>query len=246
MFARPIYVASESSSEFDYFKQPVGMYYWGRFREGQYLGGSGSFMAGVDRREFLLSGAAALTASSKSLNAEGIGVVPVQQTNATHVDGVQAEPPALKFVMRVSVEVSAPMELGEIAGVKKRIIPITGGSFEGPGIKGKVLPFGADWQYTRPDGVAVLEARYTLQTDDGRLITVENRGFRHGVPGLAAMIASGKKVPRSQYYFVTAPVFEASDEGLAWLTKAICVGEAERQTNRVVVDVWQVGRDWKV
>jgi len=156
-----------------------------------------------------------------------------------------SEPPALKFVMRLSVEVAAPMELGEIDGVKKRVIPIAGGSFEGPNIKGKVIPGGADWQYTRPDGVAVLEARYTLRTDGGSLISVVNRGFRHGVPGLAAMIASGRKVPRSEYYFVTSPVFEASDEGLAWLTKAVFVGEAERQADRVVVDVWQVGRDWK-
>lgn len=171
--------------------------------------------------------------------------MPLQQVNSTGADGVTSEPPALQFVMRLSVEVSAPMELGEISEVKKRIVPITGGSFEGPRVKGIVIPGGADWQYTRPDGVAVLEARYTLKTDDGRLITVENRGFRHGVPGLATMIASGRKVPRSQYYFVTAPVFQASDEGLAWLTKAIFVGEAEREANRVIVDVWQVGRDWK-
>ena len=178
--------------------------------------------------------------------AAGKGVMPLQQANSTQPDGAASEPPALQFVMRLSVEVTAPMELGEIAGVKKRIVPITGGSFAGPKIKGVVVPGGADWQYTRPDGVAVLEARYTLKTDDGRLITVANRGFRHGVPGLAGLIASGHQVPRSQYYFVTAPVFEASDEGLAWLTKAIFVGEAEREANRVIVDVWQVGRDWKV
>ena len=201
-------------------------------------------MSGLDGREFLLSGAAALTASSKDSAAEGTGVTPMRQVNSTRQAGVGAEPPALQFVMRLSVEVSVPTELGEISGVKKRIVPITGGSFEGPKIKGIVIPGGADWQYTRPDGVAVLEARYTLKTDDGRLITVENHGFRHGVPGLAAMIASGRRVPRSQYYFVTAPVFEASDDGLAWLTKAIFVGEAEREANRVIVDVWQVGRDW--
>ena len=168
----------------------------------------------------------------------------MQQAKPNRVEGVDVESPALKFVMRLSVEVDDPVELGEISGVKKRIVPITGGSFEGPNLKGKVIPGGADWQYTRSDGVAVLEARYSLQTDDDRLISVVNRGFRHGVPGLAAMIASGRKVPRSEYYFVTAPIFEASDEGLAWLTKAIFVGEAEREENRVIVDVWQVGRDW--
>jgi hypothetical protein len=170
----------------------------------------------------------------------------LQQSDSTREAGVVPEPPALKFIMRLSVEVADPVELGEIFGVKKRIVPITGGSFEGPNLRGKVVPGGADWQYTRPDGVAVLEARYTLQTDDGRLISVVNRGFRHGAPGLAATIASGRKVPRSEYYFVTAPLFEASDEELAWLTKAIFVGEAEREANRVIVEVWQVGRDWKV
>ena len=169
----------------------------------------------------------------------------MQEPNVVHAELPVAEPPALKFVMRLSVEVAAPVEFGEIDGVKKRMIPITGGSFEGPSVKGKVIPGGADWQYTRPDGVAVLEARYTLQTDDGHYISIVNRGFRHGVPGLAAMIASGRKVPHSAYYFVTAPVFETSDEKLAWLTKAVFVGEAERQADRVIVDVWQVGRDWK-
>ena len=203
-------------------------------------------MSGLGRREFVMSGAAAVAAYSNDSTGAAKGVPPLQQANSNHPQGVPGEGPALQFAMRLSVEVSAPMELGEIAGVTKRIVPITGGSFSGPRIKGVVIPGGADWQYTRPDGVAVLEARYTLKTDDGHLITVVNRGFRHGIPGLAALIASGHKVPRSQYYFVTAPVFESSDESLAWLTKAIFVGEAEREANRVIVDVWQVGRDWKV
>ena len=169
----------------------------------------------------------------------------MQEPDRMSTERAVAEAPTLKFVMRLAVEVSAPVEFGEIDGVKKRMIPITGGWFEGPSVKGKVIPGGADWQYTRPDGVAVLEARYTLQTDDGLYISIINRGFRHGVPGLAAMIASGRKVPRSAYYFMSAPVFEASDEKLAWLTNAVFVGDAERQPDRVIVDVWQVGRDWK-
>ena len=174
-----------------------------------------------------------------------MGVVALQQDGSTRDEGGGSEPPALTFVMRLLVEVAVPVELGEISGVQKRIVPIIGGYFEGPNLNGKVLPGGTDWQYTRPDGVVVLEARYTLRTDDGRLVSVVNRGFRHGVPGLAAMIASGRRVPRSAYYFVTAPLFETSDAGLAWLTKAIFVGEAEREESRVIVDVWQVGSDWK-
>ena len=169
----------------------------------------------------------------------------MQEPDQMSPERAVAEAPALKFVMRLAVEVSVPVEFGEIDGVTKRMIPITGGWFEGPSVKGKVIPGGADWQYIRPDGVAVLEARYTLQTDDGHYVSIVNRGFRHGVPGLAAMIASGRKVPRSAYYFMSAPVFEASDKNLAWLTKAVFVADAERLADRVIVDVWQVGRDWK-
>lgn len=114
-------------------------------------------------------------------------------------EGVYPQPPALHVVMRICAEVAAPLELGEIAGVRKRVIPITGGLSKGTRLEGEILPGGADWQYTRPDHVAVLEARYTLRTTGGSLVTVVNRGFRHGVPGLAEIIASGRKVPRSQY-----------------------------------------------
>ena len=77
------------------------------------------------------------------------------------------ESPRLQFVMRITVEIAEAIELGEIHGTKKRLIPIVGGSFEGPSLCGRVLQGGADWQMARPDGVLVLHARYTLQTQTG-------------------------------------------------------------------------------
>lgn len=148
--------------------------------------------------------------------------------------------PNLKFVMHITAQIADPIELGEIHGAKRRVVPITGGSFEGPHLRGKILPGGADWQMMRPDGVLVVYARYTLQTDTGDLITVENRGFRHGKPDLAARIALGERVPPSEYYFMTAPVFETTAPHLQWLTETVFVGPAEREKNRVIIAVWQV------
>src|SRR5215831_1337617 len=116
--------------------------------------------------------------------------------------------PGLEFVMELRVDIAEAVELGTIHGGVKRVIPITGGSFDGPGLRGVVLEGGADWQTVRPDGVAMLYARYTLRTDGGDLITVENRGFRHGAPDLAQRIQRGERVPASEYYFMTTPVFE--------------------------------------
>jgi hypothetical protein len=61
---------------------------------------------------------------------------------------------------------------------------ITGGSFEGDRLRGKVLPSGDDWTVKRSDGVTELDLRITLETDDGALIHMTFEGIRHdGAPG---------------------------------------------------------------
>lgn len=156
-------------------------------------------------------------------------------------DDRSRHPPALRFVMELRVEVGSPVELGESFGNVRRFVPITGGSFTGPEMRGAVLPGGADWQYTRKDGATLLEAKYALRTDAGAMISVLNRGVRYGAPGLAAMIASGRHVPPSEYYFMTTPAFESSAPELAWLSRTLFIGQAEREVDRVVIRVWQVG-----
>jgi hypothetical protein len=68
------------------------------------------------------------------------------------------------------------------------------GSFAGERLSGRVLPGGADWQVIRADGVADLDARYALETTDGALIYVRNRGYRHGPPEVLRALAEGREV----------------------------------------------------
>ncbi len=79
-------------------------------------------------------------------------------------------PPRLAFALELRVEVGPPQEFGQVPRGRRRIIPILGGTFEGPNIRGKVLPGGADWQIVRADGFADLDTRYLSQTDSGSLI----------------------------------------------------------------------------
>jgi hypothetical protein len=82
------------------------------------------------------------------------------------------------------------------------LIPIVGGSFEGPGIKGTVIPGGYDFQLLRNDNVMEIDARYVLQTGDGALITIVNRGLRHADKEVMQQMASGGiEVSPSLYYF---------------------------------------------
>jgi hypothetical protein len=91
--------------------------------------------------------------------------------------GAQAPPePDLEFVFEEIVKLEPATEVGQTARGNRRIIPITGGRFEGPNIKGEVLPGGWDWQLDRADGCTDVVADYFLKTDDGAVINVRNTG----------------------------------------------------------------------
>ncbi len=92
--------------------------------------------------------------------------------------------------------------------------PITGGSFEGDRLRGKVLPGGDDWTVKRPDGVMELDVRVTLQTDDGALVHMTFEGIRDD---------NRKGAP----YFRTMPRFETAEPRYAFLNRLLAIGSGE-------------------
>ncbi len=146
-------------------------------------------------------------------------------------------------MLNVRVDVGAPAEMGEVAGGRRRIVPILGGTFQGHGdlaIAGVVVPGGDDWQLIRPDGLTEADARYVLQTDRGQLITVRNRGLRHAPADVMTKLLAGERVDPSLVYFRTTPVFETAAPELQMLTRSIFVGIGERYPAEVVLRVWKV------
>ncbi|GAB1617577.1 DUF3237 domain-containing protein [Pseudomonas kermanshahensis] len=154
------------------------------------------------------------------------------------------EPPPLKLepLARFSVDLVAPIwELGATSGQgKRRIIPITGGHFEGPRLKGTILNNGADWQVVTPEGVAIIDTRYLLQTDDGALIYLRTEGYRFGPPEVMKKVAAGEDVDPSLYQFRITMHFETSAPQYAWLNRTVGVGSAMRLGNAVVYDAFEV------
>jgi Protein of unknown function (DUF3237) len=149
-------------------------------------------------------------------------------------------PPALAFVVAAHVTVDRPLDLGDVGKGGRRIVPITGGEFFGPRLRGKVVPGGADWQIIRTDGVAELEARYTLETDDGALIYVRNHALRHGPAEVLAALATGRSVDPSSYYFRGATFFETGAARYEWLAKHVIVCTGEREPAGVKLRFYQV------
>jgi hypothetical protein len=151
-----------------------------------------------------------------------------------------AKSPELVFAFEARVQVGPPLDFGPVSAGRRRIIPILSGTFEGHGLKGRVLPGGADWQIVRADGVAELDTRYTLETEDGKLIDVQNPGIRHAPPEVTARLMRGESVDPSLVYFRSAPKFETSAPELAWLTRSIFVGIGERFPADVVLRFWKL------
>lgn len=149
-------------------------------------------------------------------------------------------PPSLSLAFELRVQVGPPLDVGPIPGGRRRIVPILGGTFEGSGMRGRVLPGGADWQIVRADGLGELDTRYTLETDDGKLIYVQNAGIRHASPEVTAKLMKGEPVDPSLVYFRTVPKFETSAQELAWLMRSIFVGTGERYPAEVVIRFWKL------
>jgi uncharacterized protein DUF3237 len=107
-------------------------------------------------------------------------------------------------------------------------------------MSGEVLAGGADWQVLRSDGVAELEARYTLRTADGVLIYVRNHALRHGPPDVMATLAGGHAVEPGSYYFRGATFFETGSPAYAWITRHIIVCTGAREQARVLVRFYKL------
>jgi hypothetical protein len=152
---------------------------------------------------------------------------------AAAVATAQSPAPKLTFAFEVRATVGAPMDVGAVAQGRRRIVAITGGTFEGPNVRGKVMSGGADWQIIRADGFTELDTRYTLETDKGQIIYVQNAGMRHAAPDVMKRLLAGEAVDPAAVYFRTVPKFETASADLQWLTRAVFIGLGERYPNDV-------------
>ena len=142
------------------------------------------------------------------------------------------EAPQLAYLMSISAEVGELASMGAAPLGERRVVPITGGTFEGPLLRGDVLG-GADWQIARRDGVIELDARYALREARGGLVQVVSQGFRHGPPEILARLAAGEDVDPASYFFRTFMRFETGAAELAFLNRTMAVATARRRARRV-------------
>ena len=141
--------------------------------------------------------------------------------------------PDTEFVMQLKVTLDTAYVVGETPHGKRTVIPITGGTFEGPRLKGTIIPGGADWQLAKGNRTE-LEAIYSIKTDDGVYIHIRNRGIIYG---------GTDENGQPSFYFKAAPQFEApEDSKYAWLNNALflCSPDFSQQGGGITLNVWKV------
>jgi hypothetical protein len=149
--------------------------------------------------------------------------------------------PQLELVYRLEASLGQPVDVGDSSGGHRRIVALTGGTFAGPELNGTLLPgASADWQIVLPDGTALGDIRYTLQTDEGELLYVRSRGVRHGSPEVLQRLSRGESVDPSEYTFRTSTQIETGAPRLDRLNKGIFVGAAGREPSGIVYEIYLV------
>ncbi len=147
--------------------------------------------------------------------------------------------PELRPVCTLFVKLDPIREMGQGRGGNRRIIPIVGGRVEGD-LSGQILNVGADWQTVYADGMAWLDTRYAIETGDGAVIEVINRGYRHGPAKVMERLAAGEDVDPADYYMRTAAFLETGDPRYGWVNRTVFVGTGARRAAEVEMAIYAV------
>ena len=148
--------------------------------------------------------------------------------------------PRLEHLYDMHVDLEPPQVIGQTPMGVRQVFIVKGGTFEGPKLKGTILPGGGDWATIRPDGALQLDVRATVQTEDGAMIYAYYGGFIHGPPEVLGRAVAGEDVPLGEYYFYTAPVFQTGAPQYDWLNRTVAIGRGKVVQGGVEYRVWAV------
>ena len=146
----------------------------------------------------------------------------------------------LRLLMMMHVRLATVLNIGAVPHGIRRTALLAGGTFEGSHLRGTILPGSADWQLLRSDGVLEMDLRFTLQTDDGALISMRSFGLRHGPSEVIEALGRGETVDPASYYFRTMPRFQTAHPAYSFLNRVIAVASGDRRPDGPIYTIHEV------
>jgi hypothetical protein len=180
----------------------------------------------MTRRQFArMSATAAAAGLGIGASAMSPAEALAQQTGAAQ-GAAPPRPEALKseFLMDMILETQPAVSIGP-----RTAVAVTGGTFEGPRLRGTVISPGADWPLVLTPNLRVLDVRTILVTDDDQKIYMTYRGVIYTPPA-----GQGGR------YWRTVPIFETDSKKYEWLTQAVFVGVSFPVPQRVPYRIFQI------
>ena len=144
------------------------------------------------------------------------------------------------FTLNLDVALDRTQAIGQVGDHKRIIVPINGGAFEGPRLRGTVLPDGADWLSVQSDGSWNIDVRITLRTDDDALIFMRYTGVTIPKPEMLERFNKREILPYEAYYARTTPRFETAAPKYQWLNGVIAVANGVRLENGPKYKVFEI------
>ena len=151
-----------------------------------------------------------------------------------------AAPPTLELAFEVRAELAPRRHYGPTAaGVQRGFVAVTGGVVSGPRFSGRIVPHsGGDYPTILPTGTAVFDARYLIEAEDGTLIQLNSRGYRHASAEVNARLLRGEEVPPSAYYMYATPWFDVPAGPHEWLGRSVFLVDGHRHANHSIFRYW--------
>ena len=145
-----------------------------------------------------------------------------------------------EFLLSYTIRVETLHDIGPVPLGTRHLDFLGAGTFEGPKLRGDIMPGGVDQKIFRADGAMNQNVRMVLKTDDAALIYVHYTGVRYGSAETMARIAAGETVDPSEYYLRSTPYFETASDKYGWLNRIVAVGIGRRMPDHAAYDVFQI------
>jgi hypothetical protein len=156
-------------------------------------------------------------------------------------DPASDDVPRLRFAFEARVDVTPSEHVGHGEGDVLDFTPITGGTVDGPRLRGSVVAGGGDWSVRRGPTLCELDARYLIRTEDGALVDIVNRGFyRTSTAEAMARAEAGEELDAEEVYFRTSPVFRTDAPRHRWLAETVFVGLARDEAGQICIRFYEV------